>query len=82
MGVPETVVRERGQETALLKQARADDEGAFGELAGAQRAELRAHCYQMLGSPHDAETLSRKVLLPAWLSLSGFEGRGSVRSWL
>jgi RNA polymerase sigma-70 factor, ECF subfamily len=72
----------RPDEMALLTLARNGDQDAFGELAGAHRAELRAHCYRMLGSVHDAEDALQEALLRAWRSLSGFEGRSSVRSWL
>jgi RNA polymerase sigma-70 factor, ECF subfamily len=72
----------RPDEKALLTLARDGDQDAFGELAGAHRAELRAHCYRMLGSVHDAEDALQEALLRAWRSLSGFEGRSSVRSWL
>jgi RNA polymerase sigma-70 factor (ECF subfamily) len=67
---------------ALVKQASAGDETAFSELVGGYRAELRAHCYRMLGSVHDAEDALQDALLRAWRGLSGFEGRSSVRSWL
>jgi RNA polymerase sigma-70 factor, ECF subfamily len=67
---------------ALLQLAREGDGDAFGELAGAYRAELRAHCYRMLGSVHDAEDALQDALLRAWRGLPGFAGRGSVRSWL
>ena len=36
----------------------------------------------MLGSVHDAEDALQDALLRAWRGLPGFEGRGSVRSWL
>lgn len=74
--------REHADEAALLRQARDGDENAFSELVGAYRGELRAHCYRMLGSLHDAEDALQEALLRAWRNLSGFEGRGSVRSWL
>ena len=67
---------------ALVKQASAGDEGAFSELVEGFRGELRAHCYRMLGSVHDAEDALQDALLRAWRGLSGFEGRSSVRSWL
>jgi RNA polymerase sigma-70 factor, ECF subfamily len=72
----------RADEMTLVKLARDGDEGAFGELAGSYRAELRAHCYRMLGSVHDAEDALQEALLRSWRGLSGFEGRSSVRSWL
>ena len=72
----------RPNEMTLLTLARNGDHDAFGELAGAHRAELRAHCYRILGSVHDAEDALQEALLRAWRSLSGFEGRSSVRSWL
>ncbi len=67
---------------ALLKLAADGDEGAFGELVEAHRAQLRAHSYRMLGSVHDAEDAVQEALLRAWRGLPGFEGRSSVRSWL
>jgi len=74
--------RARDDEQALLKPAADGDEGAFRELVEPYRAELRAHCYRMLGSLHDAEDALQDALLRAWRGLAGFEGRGSVRSWL
>jgi RNA polymerase sigma-70 factor (ECF subfamily) len=72
----------RPDDLTLLTRARDGDHNAFGELAGAHRAELRAHCYRILGSVHDAEDALQEALLRAWRSLSGFEGRSSLRSWL
>ncbi len=69
-------------ETTLLKLAREGDEVAFGQLIETYRGELRAYCYRMLGSVHDAEDVLQDALLRAWRGLPGFEGRGSVRSWL
>ena len=74
--------RTRAEEMALLKLAADGDESAFRELVEAHRGELRAHCYRMLGSLHDAEDAVQDALLRAWRGLSGFEGRSSVRSWL
>src|SRR5215467_9969254 len=74
--------RTRADETALVKLSSAGDDGAFSQLVDGYRGELRAHCYRMLGSVHDAEDALQDALLRAWRGLSGFEGRSSVRSWL
>jgi RNA polymerase sigma-70 factor, ECF subfamily len=54
----------------------------FTELAAAHQDELRAHCYRMLGSVHDAEDAVQEALARAWKGISRFEGRGTFRSWL
>jgi RNA polymerase sigma-70 factor (ECF subfamily) len=57
-------------------------EDAFRSLVDAYRPELRAHCYRMLGSVHDADDALQETFMRAWRGLARFEGRSSVRSWL
>jgi len=71
-----------GRTEKLLAAAQHGDERAFAELLGGFRGELHAHCYRMLGSLHDADDAWQEVLLRAWRSISGFEGRSSFRRWL
>jgi RNA polymerase sigma-70 factor, ECF subfamily len=66
----------------LVQLACAEDDWAFGELARAHRAELRAHCYRLTRSVADADDAVQEGLLRAWRGLAGYSGRGSVRSWL
>ncbi len=69
-------------EPTLLATARDGDELAFERLVAGYRSELTAHCYRMLGSPHDAEDAVQESLLSAWRGLARFEGRSSLRTWL
>ena len=57
-------------------------EEAFCRLVDPHRAALHAHCYQMLGSVHDADDALQDALLRAWRALGRFEGRSAVSSWL
>jgi RNA polymerase sigma-70 factor, ECF subfamily len=69
-------------ESQLLEAARAGDEKAFALLLGPYQAQLRSHCYRMLGSLHDAEDALQETMLRAWSGLARFESRSSLRSWL
>ena len=69
-------------EGQLLEAARAGDEKAFALLLGPYQAQLRTHCYRMLGSLHDAEDALQETMLRAWSGLARFESRSSLRSWL
>ncbi|MFI7426051.1 RNA polymerase subunit sigma-70 [Micromonospora sp. NPDC049836] len=58
------------------------DDGEFADLVERHRAELRVHCYRMLGSFQEAEDLVQEVFLRAWRGRGGFQGRSSARAWL
>jgi RNA polymerase sigma-70 factor (ECF subfamily) len=58
------------------------DENAFGALTERHRAELRVHCYRLLGSLTDAEDLVQETMLRAWRGRATYAGRASARAWL
>jgi RNA polymerase sigma-70 factor (ECF subfamily) len=58
------------------------DKGPMDDPLSPFRAELRAHCYRMLGSAHDAEDVLQEISLRAWRGRPTFEGRSSLRTWL
>lgn len=66
----------------LLSAAQAGDGDAFGRLVGPLRDELRAHCYRLLGSVHDAEDAIQDALDRAWRNLGRLEDHASIRPWL
>ena len=65
-----------------LERARAGDDQAFGDITGPYLAELRLHCYRILGSVQDAEDVLQETLLAAWRGIGKYEGRASLRTWL
>ena len=67
---------------SALVAARDGDQLAFAQLIAPYTAELRVHCYRMVGSLTDAEDLLQETLVAAWRGLDGFAGRSSVRTWL
>jgi RNA polymerase sigma-70 factor (TIGR02960 family) len=54
----------------------------FADRIEPYRAELRLHCYRMLGSLTEAEDVLQETMLAAWRGRDGFEGRSSLRTWL
>lgn len=70
------------EERALLDAAQRGDTEAFGSLVESHHAKLRAHCYRMLGSIHDAEDALQETFLRAWRGLAGFDHSKPLRPWL
>jgi RNA polymerase sigma-70 factor (ECF subfamily) len=60
----------------------APDARTFEDQFEQHRAELRAYCYRMLGSPFEADDALQETFIRAWRGLENFEGRAALRSWL
>ena len=55
---------------------------AFARAAEPYRRQIKAYCYRMMGSLHEAEDLTQETFLKAWRAFDGFQGRGSLKAWL
>ncbi len=65
-----------------IAAARSGDQQAFSDLVEPYRAELRVHCYRLLGSTLDAEDMVQETFLRAWKHLDNFAGGQYFRAWL
>jgi RNA polymerase sigma-70 factor (TIGR02960 family) len=67
---------------SVLVAAQSGDEHAFVRLTAAHRQPLHRHCYQILGSLHDADDALQETMLRAWRGIDRFQPRAPLRSWL
>jgi len=58
------------------------DQVAFTSLVGPHLRALKAHCYRMCGSWHEAEDRLQDSLVRAWKGRATYRGSASLRSWL
>jgi RNA polymerase sigma-70 factor, ECF subfamily len=72
----------RAESAGAVEAALAGDETAFGTLVETYRAELRVHCYRMVGSLDESEDLVQETFLRAWRRRETFAGRSTFRAWL
>jgi RNA polymerase sigma-70 factor (ECF subfamily) len=59
-----------------------DASNAFAALAADLRAELKRHCYRMMGAVQDAEDCVQEALLRGWRDHGRLRDPGAARAWL
>lgn len=57
-------------------------DGEFARLIQPHQAQLRLHCYRMLGSSHDSDDMMQETLTRAFRSMHTLGDPGAVRGWL
>jgi RNA polymerase sigma-70 factor (ECF subfamily) len=55
---------------------------AFEKLVAPHSAEIRLHCYRMLGSSHDGDDMVQETLVRAWRAKDSLDDPSAARSWL
>lgn len=70
------------EEARLLAQARSGDTRAFDALITRHREKIYMHTYQIVRNEEDALDLTQETFIRAWKSLSRFDGKASLVSWL
>jgi len=66
----------------LLRKAAAGDGLAFHALVDRHAQRMYRLAISLVGNPVDAEDVLQETFAGAYKSLSGFEGRASVKTWL
>jgi len=66
----------------LVERARRGDRAAFQELVRPHLDSVRRFAFSFAGNWADADDLAQEVLLKAYRSIGGFEGRSSLSTWL
>jgi len=67
---------------ALVRQAKAGDRAAFGDLVRIHQRVVFRTALAALGAREDAEDATQDAFVVAWRKLDGFRGDSSFRTWL
>jgi len=69
-------------EQALLAQCRRQDFEAFGKIVDAYQARVLGFVRRFLRNEDEALDVTQEVFIKAYQSMSRFDGRSSLRTWL
>src|SRR5689334_24314201 len=69
-------------EQALLAQCRRQDFESFGKIVDAYQARVVGFVRRLLRNDEEALDVAQEVFIKAFQSMSRFDGRSSLRTWL
>ena len=69
-------------ETGLIEQAQHGDRNAYGELVRRHYQGVVLVVTRMCGDTGLAEDAAQEAFMRAWVNLSSFQPRGSLRNWI
>jgi RNA polymerase sigma-70 factor (ECF subfamily) len=67
---------------ALVRQAQAGDDHAFGQLIERNRRAVYRAAYAALGSAQDADDVAQETFVAVYQKLQGFRGDSAFRTWV
>jgi len=78
----EALLGEGAHERGLLERCRSGDPQAFARLVALHEGMVFNLAARLLGDPEEAKDASQDVFLQVFRTLSRFEGRSSLRTWI
>jgi RNA polymerase sigma-70 factor (ECF subfamily) len=70
------------EDTALVREARKGDAGAFEELVFRHRDKIYARAFSMMRNEEEAVDLSQEAWVKGWQRLVQFQGESSFTTWM
>ena len=69
-------------DAVLLRRLRANDRTAFETVVSANYEAVYRQTWYLCGDPDAASDLTQETFVEAWRSISSFQGRSSLQTWL
>jgi len=82
LGKPDTNKKKPVDEKILITKSKQGDKAAFEQLVRRYSNYVYTTAFFMLRNSHDAEDVSQEVFVKVYLSIKGFRGLSSFKTWL